>query len=151
MPRYICSVPGCQRTCPPGERQCCPDHTVKAAQGKRQQDRQRGTAHERGYTYRWQRYRETFLRTSPMCARCIAQGVPQLADRGQGNPGHVDHIVPVTGPDDPLFWHVDNHQSLCRDCHRWKTQQADKQLRALYDATGDLEQVKAQWMALMTA
>lgn len=34
---------------------------------------------------------------------------------------HVDHILPVSGRDDPLFWDVSNHQPLCHACHSQKT------------------------------
>jgi len=37
----------------------------------------------------------------------------------------IDHIVPVTGPDDPLFWREDNHQPLCHACHSYKTATQD--------------------------
>ncbi len=40
----------------------------------------------------------------------------------------VDHIVPVTGPDDPRFWAPANHQSLCHDCHSAKTARGDRPL-----------------------
>lgn len=33
----------------------------------------------------------------------------------------VDHIIPVTGPDDPLFWEESNHQPLTHECHSRKT------------------------------
>jgi 5-methylcytosine-specific restriction endonuclease McrA len=29
----------------------------------------------------------------------------------------IDHIVPVTGPDDPRFWDMSNHQALCSRAH----------------------------------
>ncbi|MEG0049160.1 MAG: HNH endonuclease signature motif containing protein [Clostridia bacterium] len=32
----------------------------------------------------------------------------------------VDHIVPHRG-DGELFWHKENWQPLCKDCHDWKT------------------------------
>lgn len=39
-----------------------------------------------------------------------------------GDPGDVtDHIIPITGPDDPLFWDPENHQTLCENCHNQKT------------------------------
>ncbi|WP_312876112.1 HNH endonuclease [Paenibacillus alginolyticus] len=34
---------------------------------------------------------------------------------------HVDHIIAVNGPGDPLFWKEDNHQALCQPCHSRKT------------------------------
>jgi 5-methylcytosine-specific restriction endonuclease McrA len=33
----------------------------------------------------------------------------------------LDHIHPVTGPDDPAFYDPANHQSLCHACHSAKT------------------------------
>lgn len=33
----------------------------------------------------------------------------------------VDHITPVSGPDDPLFWDDKNHQGLTHSCHSRKT------------------------------
>ena len=34
---------------------------------------------------------------------------------------HVDHIVPHSGPHDPLFWETRNHQTLCQHCHNRKS------------------------------
>ena len=62
-----------------------------------------------GYTYKWSKYSSQYRRENPECVLC----------------GHeadcVDHIVPVTGPEDTLFWVEDNHQSLCTSCHSKKT------------------------------
>jgi len=33
----------------------------------------------------------------------------------------VDHIQPVLGPSDPLFWEHTNHQPLCHSHHSQKT------------------------------
>ncbi|MDA8123447.1 MAG: HNH endonuclease signature motif containing protein [Deltaproteobacteria bacterium] len=63
----------------------------------------------RGYDSRWANYRASYLRQHPLCVRC------------QRPATMVDHIIPVTGPDDPLFWPETNHQSLCRDDHAAKT------------------------------
>ncbi len=67
----------------------------------------------RGYTWRWRRYRLTFLREHPLCVRC-----GYAAE-------HVDHIVPVAGADDPGFWDETNHQALCARCHNEKTAKED--------------------------
>lgn len=64
----------------------------------------RGNANSRGYTYKWQKYREKFLFKNPLCAYCS-----QVATV-------VDHIKPHRG-DMTLFWDTKNHQSLCTNCH----------------------------------
>lgn len=87
----------------------------------------RGTAAQRGYTYRWQRYRISWLRDHPLCgdrvdgrsdehSLCTRDGLVTPAT-------DVDHIDRVTGPDDPRFWDPTNHQSLCHACHSTKTAQ----------------------------
>ena len=59
---------------------------------------------QRGYDHRWRKYRAEYLKHNP-----------------------IDHIKPVeNGQADPLFWRVDNHQALCRDCHSYKTRVIDK-------------------------
>jgi 5-methylcytosine-specific restriction endonuclease McrA len=35
----------------------------------------------------------------------------------------TDHIVPVHGPKDPLFWIHSNHQGLSNMCHQIKTRE----------------------------
>ncbi len=74
----------------------------------RQRDH-RATAAKRGYGGRWQRFRAWFLKRHPLCVRCQRPAV------------HVDHIVPVTGPNDPNFYKPGNHQALCHACHNRKT------------------------------
>jgi 5-methylcytosine-specific restriction enzyme A len=79
--------------------------------GKRQEKRidRRKTAHHRGYSSRWAAYSRQYRRDNPACVKC-------------DKPSEcVDHIQPVTGEDDPLFWEVTNHQSLCNTCHGHKT------------------------------
>jgi 5-methylcytosine-specific restriction protein A len=36
----------------------------------------------------------------------------------------TDHIIPHKG-DQALFWDTNNHQSLCKDCHDYKTATED--------------------------
>lgn len=81
----------------------------KPEKEKRFSERYRKTASERGYDSRWSRYSRERLQLFPECVVC-------------GDPGNVtDHIIPVTGPDDPLFWDVTNHQTLCYSDHSKKT------------------------------
>lgn len=63
----------------------------------------------RGYGRRWQNYSQARLFGNPLCVVC--------GDAAQC----TDHIQPVTGPRDPLFWRPSNHQSLCHRCHGHKT------------------------------
>jgi 5-methylcytosine-specific restriction enzyme A len=75
-------------------------------------DRQRGSSTARGYGSAWQRYREWFLsQPENVFCKCGCGGLSE----------QVDHIVPVSGPDDPLFWERTNHQGLTADCHKRKT------------------------------
>ena len=89
-------------------------------------DRQRGTASQRGYGARWSKYRAWFLENWPLCgdrpsgdptgdSECLRQKLPVPANV-------VDHIVPVTGPDDPGFYRSEGLQSLCARCHDAKRQ-----------------------------
>src|SRR5688572_12191480 len=114
----ICSEPGCPVPTRTGR---CPQHTKAKVQAY---DRQRGTAAERGYGQRWTAYRRWFLGTMglSLCgdrpyglpptgdSECLRQGLPVPATV-------VDHIVPVIGPDDPMFYSTEAHQSLCERCH----------------------------------
>ena len=79
----------------------------------------RPTAAERGYGSRWQKSAQGFLRKHPLCVRCEGMGKIEPARC-------VDHVTPVTGPDDVLFWRRENWQALCFRCHSVKTQTEDK-------------------------
>jgi len=85
----------------------------------RQIDANRGTATERGYTYEWTQYSIRYRHAHPLCVMCQAEGRVTAATC-------VDHIKPVSGPDDPLFWVESNHQSLCDSCHSKKTATSDQ-------------------------
>ncbi len=83
---------------------------------KQQYGAKRHSAHKKGYTSRWQRYRLSFLKRNPLCVKCLEFGhTTQATD--------VDHIEPITGPKDPMFWKRENHQALCSSCHGRKTRQ----------------------------
>jgi len=103
-----CTYPGC------GVLRCDKhrDHARRAADARRE------SAHARGYTNRWQQYRASYLRAHPMCVRCLARKLLVPAT-------DVDHVTPVSGPDDPRFWESMNHQGLCHSCHSEKTATED--------------------------
>lgn len=86
----------------------CERHTGEA----RRYDRERGSAAKRGYDRRWRKYTAWFL----------AQPENRICRCGCGRLSReVDHIKPVTGPDDPMFWEPTNHQGLTHECHSRKT------------------------------
>ena len=103
-PKKICNHPGCSTLT---DRTYCEKHRQTV---RRHYDQQRGTPAERGYGYRWRKYREQFLIDHPICEKCW---VKPTSD--------VDHIIAVNGPDDPLFWEPSNHQARCHSCHSRKT------------------------------
>lgn len=93
---------------------------------------QNASATARGYGYRWQKYTKQYKRDHPYCVALHCYEHNQIFKKGQaqhcptckqslrvcGRPAQcVDHIVPVKGPDDPLFWTPHNHEGLCYSCH----------------------------------
>lgn len=108
--RRPCAHRGCPNT---AEKRYCKEH----AHLERQRDKARGTAAQRGYGGRWQRYREIYLQKHPLCVECLKHKrvVPAKV---------VDHIKPHKG-DYELFWREDNHQSLCTYHHNLKTATKD--------------------------
>lgn len=119
-PMRVCSQPGCATVTRLGK---CWKHIYA---GRQAYDRQRGTSTERGYGVRWGRYRKWFLEQWPLCgdrpsgdptgdSECLHQRLPVPATV-------VDHIIPVTGPDDPTFFKPEAHQALCSHCHDVKRQ-----------------------------
>jgi 5-methylcytosine-specific restriction protein A len=88
----------------------CPVH-------ERARERNKGSAHSRGYDARWRKARLLFLQQHPLCRRCEADGqvVPATV---------VDHVVPHRGDHD-LFWDSSNWQPLCVAHHTEKTNTED--------------------------
>jgi len=113
-PARPCSHAGCS------QRQPCPTHKRKAY------DIHRGSSSERGYNYRWQQYRNWFIRQ----AQCPVEGCRrnhvlcegECRRQGRAVPAFaVDHITPHRG-DERLFWDHANHRSLCESEHNAKAQ-----------------------------
>lgn len=75
---------------------------------------QKRNSNAMGYNYRWQKFRESFLRKNPLCVACRKAGIVKEATE-------VDHIVPHRG-DMKLFWDTKNNvQGLCKNHHSAKT------------------------------
>jgi hypothetical protein len=68
-----------------------------------------------------------FFRTSAAGARFLAEfPIYDYHAAGAAEPSkEVDHIVPVEGPADPLFWAEWNHQALTKAQHSEKTARFD--------------------------
>ena len=99
-------------------------HSTAATRAARTQyDRWRGSSASRGYGGRWRKYRAVFLREHPLCVACQRAGRLTAAL-------HVDHITPVDGDSDPLFWDESNHQGLCASCHSQKTAKENQLARS---------------------
>lgn len=84
----------------------------------------RRTAHQRGYTRRWDKESKAFRVRYPLCgmrpggqrpvmSQCNEQGRTTAATQ-------TDHVVPHRG-DVGLFWNVLNWQALCAACGLRKT------------------------------
>jgi 5-methylcytosine-specific restriction protein A len=117
----------------------CPNIEPCAAHGRKARakayDRWRGTASSRGYGARWAAYRQWYLHELirlhvPRAALCGSRlpGAPETRDSECAQLGAivaatvVDHIRPVTGPNDPTFYEPTAHQALCERCHNRKRQ-----------------------------
>lgn len=71
--------------------------------------RPRGKTTERGYGWRWQRFRLVFLAAHPLCVQCEQRGRTTAAE-------HVHHIDGL-GPRGERGYDPDNLQALCAVCH----------------------------------
>jgi 5-methylcytosine-specific restriction protein A len=95
----------------------------------RARERSRGSAAARGYGHRWRLYRRSWLERHPFCGDRRDGTTSEhsvCAREGRATQGeHVDHIVPVSGPNDERFWDPTNHQTLCASCHSIKTTTED--------------------------
>ena len=107
-----CNDPHCRNLRP------CPVHDVGGVRAQARRVDQRPSAAARGYGSRWREYRERYFASPRVCACGCG------AEVNAGN-GAIDHIVPVSGPSDPLFWDTSNHQPLLRGHHSRKTAMQD--------------------------
>ncbi|MFA5715948.1 MAG: HNH endonuclease signature motif containing protein [Candidatus Paceibacterota bacterium] len=111
-PKHQCRYSNCHELT---DKTYCPEHEqIVKQKWQKQADGHRGTAAERGYDNEWAKYRLSYLKEHPLCVECEKEGryIPSK---------DVDHIIPVKGQSDPLFWKPDNHQGLCHRHHCEKT------------------------------
>ncbi|ERT11881.1 HNH endonuclease [Photorhabdus temperata] len=111
-PLKRCAYPGCKQRVKSGR---CDEHKREA---RRVQDSKRGTRTARGYSNQWGQYRLMYLKANPLCVICLKANIYTPATI-------VDHIIPIDGDSDVLFWPDFNHQSICHSCHNTKTFKQD--------------------------
>jgi len=81
-------------------------------QQTKQYDKRRGSAAERGYDTRWQKFVK-WLKQQPehvLCGMC-EQAPTEL----------FDHVEAIGGPNDPLLYELSNILGECKACHNRKT------------------------------
>lgn len=101
-----CLTPGCPHLAVKGGR--CPECTQARTKARYERE---GTDEQRGYGWRWEKWRGAILADEPLCRACKAEGRVVLAT-------DVDHIVPKSrGGTDVRS----NLQPLCHECHSRKT------------------------------
>lgn len=109
--RKPCSFTGCRNLT---SGQYCETHSYR----RRERERQRPSAAERGYDSAWRTYSKRRLVLHPWCADPDRMHpMPVLATC-------TDHVTPHRG-DRKLLWEKSNHQSLCDACHSRKTARDD--------------------------
>lgn len=87
---------------------------------KRQADRWRGNAADRGYNHRWTKARKTFLSSHPLCIGCLAEGRTEAATV-------VDHVDPHHGDPDK-FWNT----AMWQPCCKWHHDSVKQRLELMY-------------------
>lgn len=114
---------------------CRTAHTGRCP--RKEQPRNRESANERGYDYRWQQARISYLAENPLCSECQWYGrvTPALA---------VDHRKPHRGNQE-WFWNRDNWQPLCSRCHNGKTNRENKAMPK-YVVCGGQGAGKSTWV-----
>lgn len=92
----------------------CRKPNCQCRQERRQQsDRERGTCDERGYTWRWRKFKDAYLATNPLCCDCSTKGLVRPAQ-------DVHHIKKMA--DHPeLQYEESNLMALCKSCHSTRT------------------------------
>jgi len=120
-----------------------PGYCVKHLRATRkEQDRERGSAQERGYTSAWTKARGHYLRKHPLCEYCRRADLVVAATV-------VDHIIPhrlkeaVDSGDEARialarerFWNSNNWQSLCKQCHDSVKQSEERMVTATQSGIG---------------
>jgi 5-methylcytosine-specific restriction protein A len=112
----------------------CQDHQDLVKQEKQRYDKQRGNSARRGYDYQWSKKSKAF-QSKPENQFCYIRG-----PKCNGLVEMTEHIVPPTGPNDPLFNDPNNHGPSCIACNSWKGKRSIRKLvqdeRQYFDSIG---------------
>lgn len=112
LPGTACRWPGCPEIVKDPSGYCEEHRRPARRQYDKQTDARRGSARQRGYDSKWEKFRDWFLSQpgNQICYRCLEM-------RGDVRAAEVvHHIQPlVDRPDLRLV--EDNCQPLCRNCH----------------------------------
>ena len=101
-----CTHAGCPNLVDGGGK--CEKHRKQVA---KEYDRERGTAHQRGYTARWRRANRMYLKVHPLC-EC-----EECKSDNRIRPANVvHHKIPHKG-NSVLFWDEENWQAMNKQCH----------------------------------
>jgi 5-methylcytosine-specific restriction endonuclease McrA len=143
LPKRTCAEHGCRNVAALGSARCeLHTQSIRSA-SQRIADEQRGSSAERGYDAHHERLRVLcFERDGWRCRGCgwepdvvrecrlagieappfevVLEELRQAKNAG-GRHLHADHIVPISGREDPRRLDLDNMQTLCDTCHRRKT------------------------------
>ncbi len=112
-PLHPCHHPGCSALT---RERWCERH---ATNHQRRDRERRGSARDRGYTTRWDRYRKVFLAKHPLCVECASATSPRVTAATV-----VDHVRPHKGYH-ALFWDPANHGAVCKPCHDARVDEGD--------------------------
>lgn len=101
-PKQPCRHPNCSELTDKGH---CDRH--------KPQQRERGTAAQRGYDHQWRVFREAYLRKHPLCVDCLADRIITVATE----PHHIQKVR------DRLDLRLDerNLMALCKPHHQVRT------------------------------
>lgn len=109
--KHPCAHPGCPELVDAGQKYC-EKHKVAHPEEVR-------SAAGRGYDWKWQKFRKSYLGSHPWCQACLAEDPPRYT------PSEViDHRIPFRG-DETLKYDLDNLQPLCKYHHDLKTGRYD--------------------------
>lgn len=88
------------------------------AAARRDTDRARGTATQRGYGNRWRQAARDYFASHPYCCLCEAEGVATPATVRDHHPASRKELL-AKGVPDPDQWQY--LRPLCRPCHSKET------------------------------
>jgi 5-methylcytosine-specific restriction protein A len=114
-PQRPCKKPGCP-SLTRDKSGYCEEHKRQEA---RSYEQRRGSPIQRGYGYRWQKARLSFLRRHPVCECEDCKKNKRILPATV-----VDHVIPHKG-NYFLFWDKNNWQAMAKSCHDRKTAKED--------------------------